>query len=259
MIDRKVTAEQLLKPYDFGKPVRVSRIYGYLTSSGADKLVWYKDLSVSRHIALVALFSVLIAEEARKFGARVDVHKTWVLGWLHDVGRVPWGIATNKRQVEITQKYGHHGYLGYVLLRKSGVPEETAIVSMTHIAGGLSKEEAQQVNQKTFGRKVFPARDWLASTLEEKIVMVADKVPGWNNTVVAPYQKYQAGEQLGGKIYSEVPNQKLPWQRFWKFKEEVDEACGKKSTDIFEKDLLNGELRAFNKLPQSGEIASMDY
>lgn len=259
MIDRRITVEQLLKPYDFGKPIRVSRIYDYLVSNGADELIWYKDLSVLRHIALVALFSAWIAEEAKKFGARVDIHRTWVLGWLHDVGRVPWGIATNEKQIMITQKYGHHGYLGYVLLRKSGVPEETAMVSMTHIAGGLSEKEVQQVNQKTFGRKVFPARDWFASTLEEKIVMVADKVPGWNNTVVAPYQKYQAGEQSGGKIYSEVPDQRLPWQRFWGFKGEVDEACGKNSTDIFDKDLLNGKLRAFNKIPQSNKIASMNY
>lgn len=256
---KRYTVGEILKPFDFGNPVDIGKIYDYLVLYNAGSLAWYQDITVLDHIASVAWFSIQIAARAGKNNATIDTHKTWLMSWLHDVGRIPWGIAVKQGLTEITKKYGHHGYLGYKFLLRCKVPEYLAIISMTHIAGGLSTKEVQEVNDKTFGYKVFPVRDWLAKTLEEKIIVIADKILGWNNTVLAPYEVYKKGNFQTGKIYGEVPSQDLPWKRFWNIKKEVDKACGCDVSTLFSPKLLASDPRARAKLPKPQDIATMQY
>lgn len=255
---KKHTRNDLMAPYNFGDPVTVDRIVSYLTSFDAVNLTWFKNVTVLSHIANVAMFSAKIAEKAAENGASVDVHKAWIMGWLRDVGRVPWGIASKAGYSDITQEYGHHGYLGYEFLLRSGVPEDLAIISMTHIGSGISAQEVKQVNQ-ILERSIFPEHDWFAKTPEEKIVVIADKVPGWNNTVVAHHKANQRGERKGNKIYSWLENQNPLWERFWKFKEDVDDMCGCDVLSLFDSGLLNSYEDAYDALPKPDSISQMSF
>jgi len=251
--ERVYTSPELLKPFDFGSPTSVARIYDYLLSYGADGLPWYQDVTVLSHIANVALFAAQIGTKAK-----VDVHKVWLMGWLRDIGRVSWGIAANQKLNDITDKYGNHGFLGYDFLIRSGVPEELAVIAMTHIGSGVTAQEVAVIN-KILGKDVFPARDWFATTLEEKIVVIADKIPRWENTIITPYQANQRGEVKGNKIYSWLENQTPLWERFWRFKAEVDQACGGDVLTFFDKGLLVSDPSSYARMPKPEEIAGMNY
>lgn len=260
MGERDKLEERILQPYDFGSPVVVGRVYDYLREYEADTITWFEAVTVMAHVANVAMFSAQIAEACNKqVPGSVDVHKAWVMGWLRDIGRVPWGLAKKNGLTSITDKYGHHGYLGYTLLLNSGVPEELAIIAMTHIGSGVTREEMEGVRE-FFGRDVFPVRDWYAKTLEEQIVVIADKVPGWKNTVLAPYRKFEETGGTAGSIFGEYAGDQGPlWDRFWGFKRTVDKAAGMDVLELFDQGLLSSVPDAYARLPKPREISEMDY
>lgn len=250
----KNSPKDLLAPYHFGNPITAKAVLDYLNEYNASSFSWYQNVSILDHIANVALFSLQIAQQVVSQGIRIDVDKVWLMGWLRDVGRIPWAIAIKNDYTKIIQQFGHHGYLGYHLLINSGVPKDLAIISMTHIGSGITEIEVDQINQ-ILGRKVILKRNWVASTLEEKIIVIADKIPGWNNTVVKPFEANQRGESRGNKIYSWIENQNPLWERFWSFKYEVDQACGIDVLNLFNSDLLASKPRAYFSLPSPMEIA----
>ncbi len=215
-------------------------------------------MTVLSHIANVAKFSAQIATKIKENNVSIDVHKVWLMGWLRDIGRVAWGIATEQKLTEITEKYGHHGLLGYDLLIGSGVPEELSVIAMTHIGSGVSADETREING-ILGRDVFPIRDWYASTLEEKVVVIGDKIPGWNNTIVSHYEAQLRGDGKGNKIYGWLPNQAPLWERFWSFKSEVDEAARQDVLELFDPGLLASEAAAYKKLPSPKVVLQMDF
>jgi len=251
-------ASKLLKPYNFGKPLKVKRIYDYLAASGASSLPWFENISVLDHIANVALFSVGIAQKAKKRQSGIDIHKVWLMGWLRDIGRIPWGIAVKQNITDITKRFGHHGYLGYWFLKNCRVPEDLAIISMTHIGSGVTAKEVKKINQ-ILKKEVFPVRDWYAKTLEEMVVVIADKIPGWNNNIVAHYNTNLKGEKRENKIYSWLENQDPLWIRFWAFKKRVDKVCGGDVLKMFNQGLLVSQPEAFASLPKARVIAKMKY
>ena len=84
---------------------------------------------------------------------------------LHDIGRA--------LSHDIT-----HGFKGANILRKEGLPENVALIVERHVLGGFTSSEALHLG--------LPPKDFLPTTLEEKIVCVADKLghfwwPGINN------------------------------------------------------------------------------
>jgi hypothetical protein len=249
----------LLNPVDFGNPVEVAKIYSYLVTHQADQIPWYQQVSVMDHIANVALFSIQIAKRIKDNGTPVDVNKCWLMAWLRDIGRVAMGIAKNEGLDEITQKYGkHHGLLGYELLTKSGINRDLAIITMTHIGGGITAQEAQQINRK-LDRDLFPVEDWYAKTLEEKIIVIADKIPGWNNTIIAPYEAQKNGDTKGIKMYDWLDDQSQVWHRFWSFKKEVDDRCKCNVLDLFDPGLLSSAAESYSRLPPHDKIAKMSF
>jgi uncharacterized protein len=109
--------------------------------------------SVRRHSIKVAEKALEIARKITK--NKVNMNLVEIGALLHDIGR--------------SQTHGfNHALLGGKILRARGFPEELARICETHILGGLDKEDAQSVG--------LPDRNYLPSTLEEKIICLADKL-----------------------------------------------------------------------------------
>ncbi len=76
---------------------------------------------------------------------------------LHDIGR--------------TRSHGvDHGVLGGDMIRDEGWEEELARIVECHVGGGLTREEAEELD--------IPTKDYLPETVEEKIVCHADNTAG---------------------------------------------------------------------------------
>jgi uncharacterized protein len=76
-------------------------------------------------------------------------------GLLHDLGKAK-GRADD------------HGYLGAEIGRSMGLPKEILRIMETHVKAGLTSEEARESG--------IPEKDYAPETLEEKIVVYADKL-----------------------------------------------------------------------------------
>lgn len=74
---------------------------------------------------------------------------------LHDVGR--------SRTADI-----HHAVVGAEILKQHNYPQEIVKITERHIGAGISKEEAVLMG--------LPSKDYLPTTLEEKIVAHADNL-----------------------------------------------------------------------------------
>lgn len=105
---------------------------------------------VVSHARTVAKIAVKIAGECR---ADVDLVRTAAL--LHDIGR--------------TKTHGPgHGFEGAEILRRFGFPENIVLIVERHVGGGLDSKGAAELG--------LPERDMIPTTLEEKIVCIADKL-----------------------------------------------------------------------------------
>ncbi|MFW9951444.1 MAG: HDIG domain-containing metalloprotein [Candidatus Thorarchaeota archaeon] len=108
--------------------------------------------NVRRHSLKVAEKALDIAEKIKLKEINMDLIEIGSL--LHDIGR--------------SKTHGfNHALIGAKIIRERGLPESLAKICETHILGGLDKEDANQVG--------LPVRDFLPSTLEEKIICLADK------------------------------------------------------------------------------------
>ena len=84
---------------------------------------------------------------------------------LHDIGT--YALRHNGR-FDGTN-YIKHGILGYNLLKDEGYDEKLCRIASHHTGVGLSKEDIK------IERLPLPAEDFLAETIEEELVMYADK------------------------------------------------------------------------------------
>jgi uncharacterized protein len=108
--------------------------------------------SVRRHSIEVANKAIEIASKIKK--AKVNINLVEVGALLHDVGRA--------------KTHGFkHALIGGKILKERGFPEELARICETHILGGLDKIDSKSVG--------LPPKNYLPSTLEEKIICLADK------------------------------------------------------------------------------------
>jgi len=109
-------------------------------------------LSVRRHSEKVADKAIEIAQKIKK--VKVDMNLIEIGALLHDIGR--------------TKTHGFkHALIGGKILKHRGLSVKLARICETHILGGLDKEDAKKLG--------LPERDYLPSTLEEKIICLADK------------------------------------------------------------------------------------
>jgi len=119
---------------------------------------------VIEHCKTVEKVAVKLAEQISKF-REVDVEQVRIGSLLHDIGRArTHGIR--------------HGVEGGQILRNMGAGEFVRFAE-NHIGAGIPAEEAEKLG--------LPRRDFVPSTLEEKIVAYADKLVVGNKVV--PFEK----------------------------------------------------------------------
>jgi tRNA (cytidine56-2'-O)-methyltransferase len=105
---------------------------------------------VISHVRAVTKVAVEIAESSE---ADVDLVRTAAM--LHDIGR--------------TKTHGPgHGFEGAEILRSYGFPENIVLIVERHVGGGFPAKEAVELG--------LQEKDMIPSTLEEKIVCIADKL-----------------------------------------------------------------------------------
>ena len=86
---------------------------------------------------------------------------------LHDIGIYRLYDENGVRHAD--KEYIEHGILGWDILKSEGLPEEICRFASCHTGMGLSKEEVHA--QKL----PMPVADYAARTVEERLVMYADK------------------------------------------------------------------------------------
>lgn len=192
----------------------------------ADKIMWWGTVSVYEHTEIVVKSAIHICDLINKNSSQeilVDRYQCELFGWLHDIGRIVW----RKIPYDERENLFNHGYCGYILLRRFGIPEQLSKICMTHISGGISDEEIKN------NSLVLPFYNGIfATTVVEKIIVMADKLPWWKDSIVANYEKFL---KLGrGTIYSELNSDEKAWQRFWSIKNDLDQLTGNKLDEIFE-------------------------
>ncbi len=109
---------------------------------------------IIQHALLVMRISEEIMQKLKV--EDVSINKMIVLrgALLHDIGR----------SVEHSAR---HGYLGGEILREDGYDDRIIRVVENHVGGGIDKEESIKL--------WMPEKDFIPTTLEEKIVCLADK------------------------------------------------------------------------------------
>ena len=107
---------------------------------------------VRKHSLKVADKALEISYNIRKI--EVNLKLIEIGSILHDIGRA--------------KTHGFkHAIIGGMILKQMGYPDSLARICETHILGGLDKEDARELG--------LPEKDYLPSTLEEKIICLADK------------------------------------------------------------------------------------
>jgi uncharacterized protein len=115
---------------------------------------------VIEHCKAVERVATRLAQEISRF-RKVNIEEVIIGSLLHDIGRArTHGIR--------------HGVEGGEILRKMGAGK-FAHFAENHIGAGIPAEEAERLG--------LPRRDFLPSTLEEKIVAYADKLVVGNKVV----------------------------------------------------------------------------
>lgn len=136
-------------------------------------------ISVRRHSISVANKAFKIASKIKK--AKVDKDLIIIGALLHDIGR--------------SKTHGfEHALIGGKILRERGYPSALSRICETHILGGLDREDAKEAK--------LPEKDYIPTTLEEKIVCLADKMTSGIRTVSVKqrferwFQKYGMSDML---------------------------------------------------------------
>lgn len=102
---------------------------------------------------------VKVAEKALEIAGRTDAKVDMELigrgALFHDLGKA------KTHEIE-------HGRIGAELGKKIGLPVAVTNIMEKHIRGGLTEEEAKELG--------LPVKDYTLSTLEERIVIYADRL-----------------------------------------------------------------------------------
>ena len=110
---------------------------------------------VIAHCKAVSALAVKFAKACKKNGQDVDVELVEVGALLHDIGR--------------SKTHGiNHSIVGVEIAQSLDLPESIVSIIGRHIGGGITAEEAKELD--------WPVKDYLPTTLEEKLVTYADKL-----------------------------------------------------------------------------------
>ncbi|MEM1585866.1 MAG: TIGR00295 family protein [Candidatus Bathyarchaeia archaeon] len=139
-----------------------------------------KDLGCSneviRHCETVAKLAVKIVSKCLEKGVNVDMQLVYIGALLHDVGR------SKTHSV-------HHAIIGAEIARSLGLADKIVAIIERHVGGGISSEEAVKLG--------WPKKDYMPETIEEKIVLCADKMVEGSNVVPIEETIRRFKEELG--------------------------------------------------------------
>ncbi len=119
-----------------------------LSESGCSK-------KVIAHCKAVSDLAVKFAKACENNGSNVDVKLVEVGALLHDIGR--------SKTHDI-----NHVIIGMEIAKSLNLPESIISIIGHHAGGGITADEAEKLG--------WPVKDYLPTTLEEKIVTYADKL-----------------------------------------------------------------------------------
>ena len=111
--------------------------------------------SVIAHCKAVSALAVKFAKVCKRRGLKVDVELVKVGALLHDIGR------SKTHDV-------NHSIVGVKIAQSLNLPESIISIIGRHLGGGITAEEAKELS--------WPVKDYLPTTLEEKLVTYADKL-----------------------------------------------------------------------------------
>jgi uncharacterized protein len=141
-----------------GKQVEKEEAIQILRKAGCSR-------EVIEHCLTVHDIAVELAEKLRSLGQDVDLDKLKAGALLHDIGRA--------------RTHGvRHGVEGGKILRSFGLGEFSRFAEC-HLGAGIPAKEARKLG--------LPSRDFIPKTLEEKIVVYADKLTGGRKRI--PFER----------------------------------------------------------------------
>ncbi len=111
--------------------------------------------NVINHVIFTTQTALKISKRLKKHNFSINCEIILAGGMLHDIGR------SKTHQLD-------HGIIGAQILRQNGFPDELARIAENHLFAGILAEEARE-----FG---LPSKDYIPSTLEEKIITYADNI-----------------------------------------------------------------------------------
>ena len=110
---------------------------------------------VIRHCKKVAELALEIGEECKRKGIDVDLKLVEIGALLHDIGR------SKTHSV-------HHAVVGAEIATSLGLPQPVISIIKRHVGGGITPKEAKRLG--------WPKDIYVPQTMEEKIVLFADKL-----------------------------------------------------------------------------------
>ena len=124
-----------------------------------------------------------IAEELiSKSDIQCDVELVKSGALIHDIGVYK---LTDKEGVEDRKNYIRHGIEGYKILKDEGFPESLCRIAERHTGVGISRDQIFANNLP------LPPKDYIAETIEEKLVMYADKFHSKNPDNFNSFESYR--------------------------------------------------------------------
>lgn len=119
---------------------------------------------VFTHCAIVRDVALQRAEAA---GLTIDKELVTIGCLLHDIG--VYCLMDTEGNMPLSSAYIRHGIEGESLLKEEGYPEYLYRFASHHTGAGLTKQQIIDENLP------LPHHDYIADTIEEKLVMYADK------------------------------------------------------------------------------------
>lgn len=148
--------------------------------------------NVIKHSLAVAELAMEIARAIERNGVELDIELIEAGALLHDIGR--------------SRTHGiDHAVVGASILRGMGFPEAIARLVEVHIGAGIPAEEAEGLG--------LPKRDYMPSTLEEKIVAYADKLIDGDHRITP--------EEFARRLSQALGPRHPAISRFWRLHGEI--------------------------------------
>ena len=169
-------------------------VFCYLTGMNIEQIqrLHRKHATSDTAYDFIYIHCQAVADIARQLinsnNLKVDEELIQTGALLHDIGAYKFIDADGNFDSE----YICHGVEGYKILKAEGLPETLCRIAERHTGVGLTKEHIVESNLP------LPHRDLIAETLEEELIMYADKYhskpPRFNS-----FESYRVHAQRFGK------------------------------------------------------------